>query len=689
MAAAAKTVFRVRQVSGHDMAIVVEVKDGDTGLGSGPPREIRNGQIHLGGVDSFWLVTGVKKEPKFAARHQEAPVGLFATTTSPLAMRIKGSSQFEFSSRLQGLPGTGALDAVSVATASRLSVGFSPHDMSHEEIVTQLRQGRLFIPTRCKVDAIEVRMNIWMTSGFIRHPNELYGLSPQTSIRSAPTVATDAKPSWVRLGDGLVVFNPQPRWSPPVHMDMRSDDEILKSAEEWLSRTAIAASGEAGLSQANLSELMRARISGTVGDQEKEDLAAALRLISSRPSLLDAIPQMMARDPKWQVRILTFEQTEQERLREEIRQRLVAEAEEQEFRFVELRALVADAEQRLATTAHREILLRNASEQHEKALREKIEEAARGIGRNVSESARQLREEFEQLRTEIRKVEQMISTVTREAPSREEVSVTSAIYAPPPVAPTAGAQDILRTIQELAKASGLTPSELMAIVLYSTEEVPVLVGETAAASAADIAYAIGGDDAAVVFCDPTHVSLQDIMRDEAGGMAKAIENARSRSDILVPVALCGITSGPCEYWLPQLAEMRRIGRLPMNLAFVASAGVDGLRVSVPNSVLRYLFPIQVSQAKKPGRVVRFAGHWALLQDGGNERKEEAVELLTAADVDAAFLVRGTKMLSRVPVGPELKLADVAAVLLRQQMWTKTPGDAFDHELNRFFQNLGG
>jgi len=56
MAGAGRTVVRVTKTFGPDIAIICEVRDGDTN--GGRIRETKDPRIFLGGVDSFWLVTG-------------------------------------------------------------------------------------------------------------------------------------------------------------------------------------------------------------------------------------------------------------------------------------------------------------------------------------------------------------------------------------------------------------------------------------------------------------------------------------------------------------------------------------------------------------------------------------------------------------------------------------------------------
>ncbi|MBY3544442.1 hypothetical protein HFN69_31690 [Rhizobium laguerreae] len=568
-------------------------------------------------------------------------------------------------------------------------VGFSARDISFDDLIEHLRNGSLSIPSRGSIDAVEVRPNFWITSGFMRLPNGNYGLTPQTSIRAVPVVKMESRPDLHRLSNGLVLMASQPRWSFAEVMDIRSEAEITQSTEEWLSR--IAAAAVAPNSEALLDQF-KAVVASSVGESEREDLQSALRLLSSRTALLDVIPKMMAGDGAWKEGLEAFRRSEHDRLREEVRKQLAAEAEEHQGMLTSLKEKIAEAEASLATIAHREVLLRNETAQHEANLREKIAEVARVLSERSSGDARRFTEQIEQLQKQVVQLEEAVAERPEAAPTLELVQpspVSNVQSQSTPVA-VASNDDQQRVLKELSAATGLTETELMAALLFSVESVPVVVGDRATGLAADIATAVGGGHAAVLFCGPTHVTLHDLLNDELGGLREAVEFARQTPEALVPVALCGITSSPCEFWLPQLVELRRIGRLPSNLSIIASAGPDGMRVPVPTSVLQHLFPISPALAPKPGSVNGGSHQWPGPTDTDIERRRAALDVLTdMEDVGASFHKKGSRILSRLPIAGGLKLTDVAGVLVRQIAWSTAVGERADHPLNKYFQNFGG
>lgn len=689
MAVAPKFIYRVRQLLANDMAVVSEVKDDDPVGGSGPSKEIRNGKIRLGGVDSFWHVSGVKREPKFAARKEDAVPGIFPSATSTILGRMKGGSDVDLPPEFVGLAGSGKLDAISIAQAHRMSVGFSAPDITSEDLVANLRGGTLSIPSRGTIDAIEVRPNCWITSGFFRLPNGLYGFTPQTSVRSVPIARIEGRADVHRLASGLVLFATQPRWSFAEIEDIRPEDEIAKSTEEWLARIEASATAPG---QVGLLEQFRSILASSVGESEQEDLRSALKLLSSRSALATIVPKVLSGDKGFQDALNAFRDAEQGRLREEIRKQLVAEANEQREVLTGLNEKIAEAEARIAAMAHREVLLRNESSQHEAAIREKIAQAAREVSDRSSEETKKISQEIQGLKSQITLIEATIGERRPDPDRSADVNVTSQDILPEaPSRELASDQDQARILKELASATGVTETELMAALLFSLESVPVIVGESAAGLAAEIVSSFGGDHAAVVFCGPTHVSVNDLLNDELSGFRAAIDFARGSSDVLVPVALCGLTNSPCEFWLPQLLDMRRIGKLPQNLSFVASAGADGMRVQVPNSVLTSLLPIAPTSAPRPGAASSGKnGLWPRLAESDADRRRVAFEVLTDSDeFDSSFHKSGARILSRLPVAGGLKLSDVANVLYRQTSWSSAVKDGSDHPMIMYFKNFGG
>ncbi|MDK1385133.1 hypothetical protein QN224_06905 [Sinorhizobium sp. 8-89] len=677
MSASGKTVYRVKQLVAHDVAIIAEVKDGEAHRGK--LRETRDSRIALGGTDSFWLIGGEKKESKLVVQKDDISVPVFASGISSMASKIRASSVFELPKVVNDNAGPGKFDAVSFTTVTRLTVGYSPHGGS-EELLPALSKGTLHIPLEAPVSAIEVRPGHWLTSGFEALPAGRYGLRQQ-SLRSVATASLENRPDMIRLANGLVVFVSPPKWSEPKSTDLRSEEEIHESVERWLSRSTAALSlpGDAGSLEP--AELLRLLADRAISEEEKADLASIAGRLSKRSELADILPEILGRDPAFRDRLAGFEESEKARLRTELEEQLRREMEVERARLAALRIEVADAETKLASFSHREALLRSETEKHEEMLRSRIASAAEGIRNESSRETAAIRDEVARLRDDMAQIATAVPAAAEPvAEARTEESIPAA---PPPR--FASDEQRQKTLNELAVATGLTLAEVAAIVATATDVVPVLLGPDSAAAAVDIATAFAGDDAAIVFCDPTKISLTDLLNDEHSGLREAIDKAKERPEALYAAAICGITSGPCEYWLPQIIAMRRVGRLPRNLALVASAGADGLRVPIPDSTLRHLFPLKPSKAPRPGSA-KFEGLWPMT-NLDQERVREVVEVLAGRELEGSAMQAVARALARTPSW--MQLSDAVLVFLRQAKWLAAIAAGHEHEHDEYFIDMEG
>ncbi len=686
MSGSGKTVFQVVKILSHGVAMVAEVRGGDSGIGK--IRETKEPRMVLGGVGSLWLVTGEKDEPKLVLEDLEEPINVSLPMVSALSSTIRASSEFELPATVEAFNSAGQRKTTTFVTVTRILAAYSARDIPFEEVVLRLREGRLEIPSG-EIIAIEVAPREWLTNQFVRLPSGSYGLSASTDPRALFVKTIENRPDSMRLSSGLLIFLSEPRWSIATEKDVRPEREVIESAERWLGRSKLAADKRPD--DGNLIDLLRHHVATTVNEDEKADISAAARLLANRQSILDVMPQILARDPSFQERLREFETAERERLKEGLRSKVEAEIEAEKARLDEIRLEIIEAETRVALAGQRELLLRNETEKHDEAIKVRIAEAARQLQDNAAVQGDHLRRELDELRDLVMQMPIQPPAVVLAPPA--EVSEPDSTKEDSPVPheqvaePNANDDARKNIVVGLASATGLTQSDVIAILLKSTDEVPVLIGEKSAAIAADIVAAIGGEDSAVAFCDPSRISWQDLMRDETSGLAAAVAKAKANPDILVPIAVCGITNGPCEYWIPQFVESRRVGRLPRNLAIVASAGVDGSRVSVPDSILRFLMPIEAPDAAKPVRRL-FAGSWPAELDANRANLAAAIDVLTQSEAfESGALQRTSKVLSRVPTGGSL--ADVGHAFVRQAKWLTSISADGQYEFKNRFKNIEG
>lgn len=672
MAAQSKAVFRVQQVVDVDVAIVAEVKDGETY--SGKVRETRDPKIALGGRDSFWSVAGERKDPRPLPARDEATPRPRLDRVSPLATRLLSESVY-------GLPGIGGpiaggkLESIAFTSATRLAVGYSLPSDRGEELLASLVEGTLDVPLAGPVSAIEVGPGRWVVDDLERLLSGRYRLKSR-SLREVRLSAVENQPETIGLGHGLMVFATPPRWSAARAADLRPEREILGSVERWMTRSK-AVLGP--LPERTAAELFRLLPQMAVTEDEAAELRAVAGLLAERRDLVDVLPRLLEREPAFRARLADYEKVETARLGREIEDRIHRETEAANSRLHLLRGDVEQAEAKLAALAHREALLRIETDRHEDALRARVETAAAGIREELSLEASSLREEVARLREAI------------EAPSPDPVGMPSpaAVEDPPSPAepaPFASEEDMLLTLEGLASSTGLSLAEVAAVVAMSTSLVPSVVGASSSAAAIAFASALAGDAAAIVFCDPTKVSLADVLADERSGLAAAIEAAKARPDALAAAALCCLTAGPCEYWLPNLVALRRVGRIPPNLALFASVETDGARVAVPGFVLRHLFPLTAGSGARPDGGV-FRGPWPYTPQAAPDRLRLSLGMVLDQGLEGSEAKGAAEILSRAPAGVDP--IEVAAVLELRARWVAAVEAGQDHEAKIFFKGTEG
>lgn len=691
MAGSDKTVYQVVRRVRAGVTVLAEVRDGD--VSSGRIRETRDPRIALAKVGSFWLVTGEKKEARLTVESLDPTTPGIAWRPPQLISPIRADARFELPQTVEEFSEPGRHEARSFTSAVQLSVGFSPRDNDFDRIIRELRSATLSIPSDAEVAAVEVRPGGWVTSDIARLRSNLYGFAPGVSVRSVSISNPSNRMDTVRLRDGRVVFVTQPSWSYGEACDLRGSEEIVEAAEGWLIRARSAMRSASG-SEDDLAEGLRKHLAHTVDADEKADLVAAIRLLATRESILELLPQIIAREPILQDQLKAFEGTERERIRGAIRSTIDTELEVERGRLAAIREEITEAENRLSVAAHRESLLRLESEKHDEAIRARMAEAARQVGMSSTEHTEHLRSEVEHLKAAIANLTHSISAATMHEPSAAllpEAEPAQDMSKPHITAletfelsSEEGRNGILMALRQ---ASGLSAGELAGVIAYSTDGIPVLIGPKASTVATDIVSAIGGEKAAIAFCDPTRISWQDLLSDETSGLASSVTFARSNPEILVPIAICNITHGPSEFWIPQFIEARRIGRIPGNLAVIASAGIDGMRVTMSDSVLHQLMPVLIPDKAKPVRKL-FSGAWPVNADVDRKRLAEARDLLSDnGELEGVALDRGSRTLSRMPSG--ISMVEAYNLFIQQAQWLKSLAADGKHEFNQYFKNIEG
>ncbi len=680
MSGAGKTIYRVRHMAHIDVAVLAEVKDETIGSGSGKVVETRSERICLGGPDSYWLVTGEKPE-RTPAKRPPRGASFPAAASSSLSGRTRTPTGLAFP-ELHDVP-VAPPEVVVFSMATRLQVAYTPPDGDYRAVVEKLREGVLEVSHKGRLAAVEVGPDRWLLdTEFERTASGLFRLGNDVPAARARVYSIEPRLDTLRLKSGLLVFPTSPNWIDRQLADLRPKEEIFAAAESWLMRTRNVATSA---NTPDVVALLRQHIDASIEPDEVYDLEAALCALSSRAEMQDIVPAILRKDPAWLGRLEAIEAEERERLRGGLRKKAEAELAHENERLADLRAKSDEAEARIATFTLREGVLRAESEKLDSELRERLAAAALELSQGYRDRESVVRSELEALRRQI-------------------AELTAGLDAPPPaampsVAPRSDdlvdahiASDAARggLLANLSKICELSTEELVAAVLQGAAAFPVFLGNHSDTFVVRLVTSLGGNSAGIVFCDPTRLSLEDYLNGGLSGFSSAIEFARRNPSISVPVGFCGLTASPCEYWLTQLLELRRIGRIPRNLAFFASAASDGMRVSVPASLLSRMVPVKISMRQIAGSMPRFEGYWPYAEQTDARLLAEAVDVIEElSDPDPAFLKDAARMLAHLPTSEGVHLPAVAKALAAHNEWSSAVQNSADHELLHYFQNIEG
>ncbi|MGV0876455.1 hypothetical protein V6767_04850 [Martelella sp. FLE1502] len=642
----------------------------------------------LAGVDSYWMVLNEKLEPKAGKKRgaSRPPVMPAAETAVGILQKARQSGG---GMDLSGLNGS-APETISFSQCAQLSVGYSLYTSGTAEAVSRfLRDRSVSLPSRAMVDAIEIRENVWLKSWLRKGEAGTCRLDRSVDVRSAETFSIPDPSTAVVLPSGLVLFQPGMQWEGPFRTDLRSDDEVLRSVEKWADRLQ-ATLGEDHPSVENLGALIRQVERRTASNDDLRDLEAVAGILAARPAIREIAPKLLSETPEWKAVSDEMRAAELERMKAEVEAKAGEETSRLEEELARKRAELADMELRIAQAAHRESVLKAESEAIHKDIEGMIERAARTVAVGDAENASLLADDISSLRREVDAVRQRLS----EEPARAAAVEMSAEPQPTDAQQTKLASGVERAeqVEKLAGAIGVSKERLSLFMAWGRSSLlPVFVGEGSARRVIDVARAVGGGEVHAVFCDPTKISMDDIKRSGNGeGLSHALEMARRFPDRIVPIAFCNINRGPCEFWLPELMELRRVGHIPSNMVCFASASTDGMLVSVPRSVLGYLVPFKTEGVPVGSSSDLARDAWPADIAVDVERQREALPLLTTTGVDPSKrpdLFRLAAETISAEIGkPGFKVRDLVSASKEQFEWLTAIASGGDHDLIKELQN---
>lgn len=700
---ATATILRVRESFGLDTVLVEEVG------GFGRPdsyfsltgRMLKSSAMAMGGVDSFWRVSGERTE-KPPLLKQEKPYRPGSKSQSYSAYGPKSAQPI--TNQQSSSPATETLSApppeqVSYRSEVRLEVGYSHPSSDHGQTLAMLTGSGLRLPSRQRLIAVEVASGLWLRESQLYHVDGML-FAPGQKKHAVTGYKLLQEPQTIQAGGGVVVFLEPLQWSEAT-LDCRSEDEVSADVVSWLQRLSVF-DGQTHSSDEvrGAVETLQSAVAGSVTEEEFASLAIAIRAAEAKPQLGRLLPELLRNDPFWREQVQTTIEKAVESKRGEIDAAFADEIAEKESRLDALQRDVADAERRLTAAEERERAYRAGAED----VRKLVEEQVSVVTRDVFEPALRSRLEGVALSVELHAdVERLaarlahMEQVSAEAAEQPETvqPLSRPLAAEVVVCDSKDQRSLL--FQELQERTAVRPSELAFVLARMFGGgFPVLAGETADTVAVEIAAMLGGSSANVIFCDPTKVTFSDLFEggQPQGSLSAVIELAKASPSTFVPLVFCGLTRSPCEFWLPAVLDGRRTGAIPTNIAMLGTVAPDGIRVEMPKSVLRRVEPVEVVGSSEFAAMSKFEGLglWPIPAPSlVTEQRTTAVDMLISFEADGRPFAEAVKSLSVVLCETECDAAEVAQSFIQGRDWAKslsaTSPDV--HPLLRYFTNFEG
>jgi len=691
------TVLRVRETLGHDTVLVEEVG----GLGrvesyfSMQSRIIKSAAMSVVGVDSFWRVSGEhsEKPPSFkpekpyrpGTKSQSYSAFNAKNTTAPM-LQATTSNTAEFA------PNGNQSEFVTFKNEQRLTVGYSDPLGDHGKTLGLLFGPGLPSPLRRDLEAVQVADGLWLLPPQLRNGGGLWFAQGKKRAVAGHHRIDDGQTQ--DAGGGLIVFLTPPRWVEASPRDCRTEAEAANETLAWLQRFEQfdgRLHGDPEVQRAI--GVLKSSISAGISQEDFDDLAAAIQASQSRPHLHKLLPDLLRSDPYWREQVQTTVAQAVELKRGEIDAAFADEIAQKEQTLARLQSEIAEAERRLSTAEERERAYRAGAEELRTRLEDQIASVARDVLEPVLETraaqrAAELRNDLDRLASRVAQVEEVTAHSSSTSSAAEESATALRVCT--------SRDDRSRIFTAVAADTSLQLSELGFILANMfSGGLPVLAGAEATAAAIRIVSMLGGTSKNVIFCDPTKVSLRDLYEgDGHDGLGSLISVAKGSPDTFIPLALCGLTYSPCEFWLPALLEGRRIGTIPSNLAIVAAVAPDGIRTEVPKSLLRRFQPLLLGEGVTSPSPDVSGGHglWPIPDKVAAEQKQiDAITMLASIESDGKALATAITDLSTLLCQIDGDLSGIADQFRKQSQWLGALSSATpaDHPLYRYFANFEG
>lgn len=604
------SIVRVREVLGRDTVIVAEVADSLAG-GGRSDRFGRSLQMAQGGVDTFWRIRaeaearegkacnalGASRWPGLRADNGQALIE-GKSVAFPLSVT---TNVFKPASHARSALEPYCSDILDIKDAVRLLTGYRPPSSVEAAPVDSLIVGTLESPLRRAVDAIELAPGEWIRASDYALRSGCYRVNPDIAKSAFPvwSIASGSRP--IDVGNGIVIFSGDNVFEREYSRDYRSEDEVYSSAGQWLERIAKACDEDTGgrAQFIKLSEIIQSIYLSTCDEKEIKDLSATFSKLERRAELVEMLPKILERAPSWSERIEELATARIGLIVEKFEADFAVEVEEKRRAASELDDEIFERRNALAVIGERE-----------RAYRDVIATLDQVVSTRVDAELRAMRlDTLAATKTELLELKENLQELSR-GRDRGVEPENKRIEGILPFADRTARLDQLRNLGRVSSTS--VEKVTLAVSLASCGILPVFVGPGADRISIEIGKCISGDNFAAMFCDPTIVSVRDVVSDGVNSISRAVAVARSKPDTTVAAVLCGINKAPCEFWLPGILNGWRTTLLPENLIFFASASADGIRVPLPQSLLPSIVPFEIPGAS--GRMPLAEGlPWPLIQ----------------------------------------------------------------------------
>ena len=591
------------------------------------------------GVDSFWKVSNehVAKADKDAAAF--APYRVPALL---LGDRVSFPNSQAARPNVQLPPAFGdknkasSSDTKSYKNERRLKVGYRLNNSSMSRVEDLFGSG-VRLPTRGSVDAIQTDDELWIVSEALSRVGDNVRLHPDLSKVAVPVANLETTPALMDLKSGLVIFIDDPRFVAVGSVDFRSGTEVAGDTDRWLERISQSVkSTEVDRSRiADLRKVLQHYVDETAGAGEMAELSAAMRILEGRTELLALIPAIVRQDDVWSSEVASQLALEASQRRQEAEAAFAAEKAALIGQLAGLQDQIKQGQVDLELIGQKRQAYEDAKRDLDQAINAAIKtelatlEAAQDYVR---------RPELESVEAELKALKAPqpipVSIPPVTVPTQTDVAPAPSGYVLVP------GQDRKTLLAELARVSGTKFADLLVLLACrGTGRLPVLTGAGASDAASAIVQGLSQASPMMLFCDPTLVSMQDLLNapgtDGEQTLRDAIAFAKSNLEIIVPVGLHALTKSPCEFWLPPLLVGQQAGHLPGNMLFIGSTEPDGNRFAIPPSMLDRLLPIDSSlqAGGRPG-VKRAPGAWP---SGSTRPGPEFIKGLLDLNLDAGHL----------------------------------------------------